>query len=312
MNAEIFVGIDVSKASLDCAQQPEAEATRYDNTDAGIADLVSALHRQVPTLVVLEATGGYETAAATALAAAGFAVAVVNPKQVRDFAKCKGILAKTDRLDARVLAQFAQRIRPPVRALPDAAQRELAELVDRRMQLVVMRAQERARLATVLPVAKPSIVEHIAWLGTRIDDLDIELTHRLRTSSAWKVKVDLLKAVPGVGKVTLFTLLARLPELGQLNRRAIAALVGVAPFAADSGNRKGQRFIWGGRAEVRNVLYMATLTAVRHNAPINALFLRLIAAGKPFKLAMTACMRKLLTILNAILKTLQPWHAHSA
>jgi transposase len=259
-------------------------------------------------LVVLEATAGYETAAASTLSAAGLPVVVVNPKQVRDFAKAMRIVAKSDRIDARVLALFAQRIRPPVRPLPGPEQRELAELLDRRSQLVTMRSQERARLSTALPVAKPSLYEHIHWLDARIGQLDIELTARLRTSAAWKVKADLLQAVPGIGKVTVFTLLARLPELGQLNRGTVAALVGLAPFNDDSGKREGQRFICGGRAEVRSVLYMATLTAIRHNPVIEAFFERLIAAGKPFKVAMTACMRKLLTILNAILKTNQPWH----
>ena len=187
-------------------------------------------------------------------------------------------------------------------------QRELAELLDRRSQLVLMRAQERARLATALPVAKASLVEHIHWLDERLRQLDIELTARLRTSAAWKVKVDLLKGVPGIGKVTIFTLLARLPELGQLNRGTIAALAGVAPFDDDSGKRRGQRFIRGGRAEVRNVLYMATLSASQHNAVIKAFFARLTAAGKPFKVAITACMRKLLTILNAMLKNNESWH----
>lgn len=304
---EQFVGIDVSKAWLDCDTCPDTDAVRHGNDAAGIESLVARMQACKPTLIVLEATGGFETAAASALGAAGLPVAVVNPKQVRDFAKAMGILAKTDRIDARVLALFAQRIRPQVRDLPDEQQRELAELLGRRAQLVAMRAQEQTRLATAMPVARPSISEHIQWLTERIGALDIELTHRLRTSEAWKAKVNLLKAVPGVGKVTVFTLLSRLPELGALNRRAIAALTGVAPFACDSGKRKGQRFVWGGRADVRGVLYMATLSAIRHNPPIKLFFDRLTAAGKPFKLAMTACMRKLLTVLNAILKTNQPW-----
>jgi transposase len=304
---EQFVGIDVSKAWLDCEATPQPQPMRYSNDGTGIAALVSAMVLARPALVVLEATGGFETEAASALAAAGVPTVVVNPKQVREFAKAMGILAKNDRLDARVLALFGQRIRPQVRPLPSPEQRELAELLDRRAQLVSMRAQERARLATALAVAKPSLHEHIKWLDERIGQLEIELTARLRTSAAWKVKVDLLKGVPGVGKVTLYTLLARLPQLGQLNRCAIAALVGLAPFADDSGKRCGQRFIRGGRLEVRNVLFMATLTATRHNPLIKAFFERLIAAGKPYKVAMTAGMRKLLTILNAMLKTNRPW-----
>jgi transposase len=256
---------------------------------------------------VMEASGGFETAAASALSAAGLPVVVVNPKQVRDFAKAMRIVAKSDRIDARVLALFAQRIRPQVRGLPDQDQRDLTELLDRRSQLVSIRSQERARLTTALAVAKPSLHEHIAWLDARIDQLDIELTARLRTSAVWKVKADLLKEIPGVGKVTVFTVLARLPELGHLNRGAVAALVGLAPFNDDSGKRVGERFISGGRSEVRNVLYMAALTAVRCNPVIRLFFERLIAAGKPFKVAMVACMRKLLTIMNAMLKTNHHW-----
>lgn len=304
---EQFVGIDVSKAWLDCDRNPLSQPIRHSNDTEGIEELVLRMKALKPSLIVLEATGGFETAAASALAGAGLPVAVVNPKQVRDFAKAMGILAKTDRIDARVLALFAQRIRPQVHALPSEEQRELAELLSRRAQLVVMRAQEQTRLATCMPVARKSISEHIQWLSRRIGSLEITLTRRLHTCSVWKVKADLLKSAPGVGSVTMFTLLARLPELGTLNRRAIAALTGLAPFAADSGKRKGQRFIWGGRADVRTVLYMATLTATRRNPAIKAFFERLTAAGKPFKLAMTACMRKLLTVLNAMLKNNQPW-----
>ncbi len=304
---DCIIGIDVSKDSLDCHQIPEGVGIRFGNDAQGIAALLGWLSQRQAQLVVLEATGGFETAAASALAAASVPVAVVNPKQVRDFARAMGVLAKTDRIDARVLALFAQRIRPQVRALPSQEQRELAELVDRRGQLVAMRAQEQARLATVLAVARPSLIEHIRWLDERIGGLDIELTHRLRTSEVWKVKAKLLQGVPGVGKVTTLMLLSRLPELGTLNRRAIAALVGLAPFAADSGKHKGQRFIWGGRAEVRGTLYMATFTATRHNATIKAFFEHLTAKGKPFKVAMVACMRKLLTILNVMIKNNQPW-----
>jgi transposase len=306
---ELFIGIDVSKAWLDCDGCPIAQPKRYSNDSQGIDALVGWLQATKPALIVLEATAGFETAAASALAAAGLPVIVVNPKQVRDFAKGMGILAKTDRIDARVLALFAQRIRPQVRPLPSDEQRELAELLGRRSQLVVMRAQEQARLTTALPVARSSILEHIQWLSERIGALNIELTHRLRTSAVWKVRANLLKTTPGVGKVTVFTLLSRLPELGTLNRRSIAALTGLAPFAADSGKRKGQRFVWGGRADVRAVLYMATLSAKRYNPTIKKFFERLTSAGKPFKVAMTACMRKLLTILNAMLKNNQPWQS---
>jgi transposase len=302
-----FVGVDVSKAALDVDCLPESAPQQFCNDAEGIGALVRSLKGSTVERIVLEATGGYETALASALAAAGLPVVVVNPKRVRDFAKASGILAKTDRLDARVLAAFGQVIAPPVRALPDAAQRELAELLDRRMQLVAMRAQEKARLGTVLPVARRDIEQHIAWLDKRIGKFDADLRERLRVCDIWKEKVTLLDSVPGIGKVSIFTLLARLPELGALNRGQIAALVGVAPFNDDSGKRRGSRYIQGGRAEVRCVLYMATLTATRCNPVIKQFFDRLIASGKPFKVAITACMRKLLTILNMILKNKEPW-----
>jgi len=306
--AEWNVGIDVSKKVLDVvvvgAQQQSYQVA---NDPVGLAELVAKLKGLAIERIVIEATGGYETAAANALAAAGLPVAVVNPKQVREFAKANGQLAKTDRLDARVLAQFGALLRPPIRPLPDAEQQELAELLDRRMQLVQMRTQEMNRLGTALPVARRSLKEHIAWLEARIHDLDVDLTAKLRSSEVWKVKVDLLQSVPGVGKVTVFALLARLPELGQISRGKAAALVGLAPYADDSGRRHGHRYVQGGRAEVRRILYMATLTARTHNPVIREAFQRLTAAGKPFKVAMVACMRKLLTILNAMLKNNQPW-----
>lgn len=301
------IGIDVSKDALDCASEPPALALRFTNDAPGIAALLAALPAANPALIVLEATAGYETTVATSLAAAGWAVAVVNPKPVRDFAKALGILAKTDRIDAAVLARFGARVQPQARPLPSNAQRELTELLDRRAQLVAMRVQEQTRLATALPVARESLREHIRWLNERISRLDRELTQRLRASPVWQAKAELLRGVPGVGKVTVFTLLAHLPELGHLNRHAIAALSGLAPFAQDSGRRHGQRTICGGRGEVRHVLYMASLTAIRCNPLIRAFFIRLSAAGKPFKVAITACMRKLLTILNAMVKTNTPW-----
>ena len=244
---------------------------------------------------------------ASALAVAKLPVVVVNPKQVRDFAKATGSLAKTDRLDARLLALFGERIMPPLRMLPDEAQRALADLLDRRSQLVAMRAQEKARLATVTAIARKNVQQHIVWLDKCIAKLDGDLQQRLRQSPVWCEKAALLESAPGVGQVTTFTLLARLPELGQLNRQAISALVGVAPFNDDSGKRHGARYIRGGRADVRCALYMATLSAITHNKPIKAMYERLTASGKPFKLAMTACMRKLLTILNAMLKKNQTW-----
>lgn len=302
-----FVGIDVSKLTLDFDCLPVSAPQQFANDLDGIVVLVDLLKGSGVERIVIEATGGYETAVASALAVAKLPVVVVNPKQVRDFAKATGSLAKTDRLDAKLLALFGERILPPVRTLPDEAQRALADLTDRRMQLVVMRAQEKARLASVTEVARKNVKQHIVWLDKCISKLDDDLEDRLRKSPLWCEKATLLESAPGVGHVTTFTLLARLPELGQLNRQAISALVGLAPFNDDSGKRRGARYIRGGRADVRCALYMATLSAIKHNQPIKAMYERLTASGKPFKLAMTACMRKLLTILNAMLKKNQTW-----
>jgi len=292
--------------------QTHALPSRVNNDEAGRASLVARLKNLRVTLVVLEATGGFETALASQLCAAGVPVAVVNPKRVRDFARAAGLLAKTDRLDAQALAMFAARMRPEVRALPDEAQQEITELVDRRAQLVLMRAQEKTRLATVKPIARNSVREHIQWLDARIGHLERELHTRLKDSPVYEPKYTLLESVPGVGRVTITTLLGRMPELGALDSKRIAALAGLAPFADDSGKRRGQRYIQGGRADVRCTLYMAALSASRCNPVIQAMYQRLRNAGKPFKLALTACMRKLLVILNAILRTGQPWKVHSA
>jgi transposase len=302
-----FVGIDVSKLTLDFDCLPVSAAQQFTNDAAGIAALVALLLDSGVERIVIEATGGYETATATALAVANLPVVVVNPKQVRDFAKAMGHFAKTDKLDAKVLALFGERMKPALRALPDEAQRALADVQNRRLQLVAMRAQEKARLATVPAVARKDVEQHIAWLGKRIAKLETDLGDRLKKSPVWCHKAALLESTPGVGEVTTFSLLADLPELGTLNRQKISALVGVAPFPDDSGKRQGKRYIRGGRAEVRCALYMATLSAIKHNSPIKAMYERLIAAGKPFKLAMTACMRKLLTILNALIKKDQAW-----
>lgn len=313
MSKEIFIGIDVCKAWLDTAAWPVESAktltARLSNDEAGRSQLVAQLQQLQPTLVVLEATGGWESALAGALCAAGVSTAVVNPKRVRDFAKASGVLAKTDKLDAQVLAQFALRIRPEVHALPDQAQQEITELVDRRSQLVTMRAQEKNRLGTVKPVARKSVRVHIEWLDAQIRQIEHELDGRFKDSPAYKAKYDLLGSVPGVGKVTVMTLLGHLPELGTFGRKRAAALTGLAPFANDSGHRRGQRYVQGGRIEVRCALYMAAFSARRCNPVIKDMFERLIAAGKPYKLALTACMRKLLVILNAMIKTNTPWHA---
>lgn len=302
-----FVGIDVSKKWLDVGILPQRQTRRFANEEAGWQDLSAWLTALLPQLIVMEASGGFETGVATALGAQGLALAVVNPKHVRDFARAFGILAKTDRIDAMVLAAFAQKVQPPVRALADEERRELTDLVDRRRQLVAMRAQEKTRLTTATPMARVDIKAHIDWLDERLRRLDIDLTAKLRSSSLWRTKEQILNSFPGVGRVTVFTLLARLPELGTLNRRAISALAGVAPFACDSGQHRGRRMIWGGRADVRAVLYMATVTAMRVNPIISSFYRRLTEAGKPPKLALTACMRKLLCILNTMLRNNEPW-----
>jgi transposase len=302
-----FVGIDVNKLILDFDCLPVSAAQPFTNDLSGIAALVALLQDSGVERIVIEATGGYEVAVASALAAAKLPVVVVNPRQVRDFAKAMGHFAKTDKLDAKVLAAFGERMKPPLRTLPDAAQRALADVLNRRLQLVTMRAQEKTRLASVPAVAKKDVEQHIGWLDKRIAKIEDDLGKRLKASEVWCHKAALLDSVPGVGKVTTFSVLADLPELGTLSRQKISALVGLAPFPDDSGKRHGARYVRGGRAEIRCVLYMATLSAKTHNPSIKAMFERLTATGKPFKLVMTACMRKLLTILNAILKKEQMW-----
>jgi transposase len=306
---EKFVGIDVSKATLDVSIPPAGQALPVAYDEAGVDQIGSLLQEIKPTLIVIEATGGLEVRIATALASQGLPVAVVNPRQVRDFAKATGRLAKTDRIDATVLAAFAKAIRPQVRPLKDEDTRILDDLVDRRRQLIGMRVQETLRLGTAAskPLQK-SLKKHIAWLDKQIDDVDRDLTQRLRESEVWRAKDDLLQSIPGVGSVTTRTMLAKCPELGALNRREIAALTGVAPLADDSGKHRGRRFIWGGRAEVRAVLYMATVSAIRCNNTIQAFAERLKKAGKPPKVVIVARMRKLLTIMNAMVKNNLPWN----
>ena len=301
------VGIDVSKARLDVAVIPEAAAFSESNDEAGIEALLARLRPLDPGLVVMEATGGYETPAAMAISAAGMRLAVVNPRQVRDFAKASGYLAKTDTIDARLIAQFGLVIEPQVSALADEDTRELQAMLVRRSQLVAMRTQEKNRLALAFgPMRKP-IKDHIAWLDRHIAALDVDLTNKLRSSPAWKSKEDLLRSFKGIGPVNARTMLADLPELGALNRKQIAALVGVAPFNCDSGKHKGQRHIWGGRARVRSALYMGATVAIRFNPVIRAFYEQLTARGKPHKVALVACMRKMLTILNTMTRTQQQW-----
>ena len=303
------VGIDVSKATLDCAAVPDKRSMRVSNDDSGIAQLITWLREMQPDLVVLEASGGYETAAATALAGALFRMAVVNPRQVRDFAKAKGRLAKTDRIDAQVIAEFGVAIGPQVSPLPDEDTRSLQALLARRSQLVGMRTQELNRVAQASAGLRPQIKDHIAWLNEAIRKCDIDLTAHLRSSSAWKAKDDLFRSMPGIGPINSRMLMACLPELGQLNRQKISALVGVAPFNRDSGQFKGQRRIWGGRAQIRQTLYMAAVTARRCNPVIRAYYERLTARGKPHKVAMVACMRKMLIILNTMTKNHVNWNS---
>lgn len=305
--APVTVGIDVAKARLDVATRPRGEAWQVPNDEAGVAALVARLRGLAPALVVLEATGGLERLAAAALAAAGLPVAVVNPRQVRAFARAVGQLAKTDALDAALLARFGEAVRPPPRPLPDAAQQALAALLARRRQVVTMLTAERQRLGAALPAVRRRVQAHVAWLEGELAALDADLGDALRASPSWQAKDDLLRSVPGVGPVVALTLLAELPELGALDRKRLAALVGVAPLNADSGARRGQRLVWGGRGRVRAALYMAALVATRFNPVLRAFYQRLLAAGKAKKVALTACMRKLLLILNALVQTGTPW-----
>ena len=311
MSNKQVVGIDVSKATLDVASLPVSEALQFSNDGSGIDDLTKRLKDSKADLVVMEATGGYETAAATALVAAGLRVAVVNPRQIRDFAKATGRLAKNDRIDAEVIAAFGQAIEPEIVRLPDEDARELEELLVRRRQLVAMRVQEMNRLGLVRGSMRKNIKAHIEWLQNQIDRLDVDLTARLRSSPAWRAKDELLRSFKGVGPITSSTLLIALPELGQLDRRAIASLVGLAPFNCNSGVMRGRRTIYGGRSRVRTMLYMAATTAIRSNPVIRAFYERLKARGKPHKVAMVACMRKMLTILNAMLRQSTPWTPES-
>lgn len=305
--AERAVGIDVSKGLLDVAVLPEGESWSATNDEEGITQVVKRLKSLRPRLVVLEATGGMETALVGAAATARLPVVVVNPRQVRDFAKSVGALAKTDAIDARVLARFAEAVRPEVRPLKDKEASQFSALIARRRQLVEMLTAEKNRVGTAPEAIHPSIEEHIEWLEQRLEDINGKLKKAIKKSPVWRAKDQLLRTVPGVGSVFSATLVAGLPELGALNRKRIAALVGVAPFNRDSGKYRGRRCIWGGRGSVRAVLYMATLAATRFNPVIRAFYLRLCAAGKEKKVALTACMRKLLTILNAMVKTGTPW-----
>jgi transposase len=306
---DCYIGIDVSKATLDVAALPSGEAWAVTNDETGLQELMPWLLALAPTLVVLEATGGFESAAVAALVKASQPVVVANPRQVRDFAKALGRLAKTDALDAAILAEFAQRVRPEPRPLPDETAQLLDSLLTRRRQLIEMLTAERNRLGFARTAVKRDLLQHIRWLEKRLGDIESDLHDALRTSPIYQAKVTLLQSVPGVGQITALTLIAALPELGRLSRREIAALVGVAPLNRDSGTLRGKRLVWGGRAPVRAALYMAAFVGVRWNPTLQQFYARLRAAGKPFKVAVTACMRKLLVILNTMMRHQQPWNA---
>lgn len=304
----IFVGIDVSKDRLDVHVRPADESFAVPSDAAGIAALLARLAVVPPTLVVLEATGGYEAAVAAALAHAGVPVAVVNPRQIRDFARATGQLAKSDTLDARVIARFAETVQPPVRPLATEQAQALAELVARRRQLVDMLAAETNRYRQVRNRALQNRINaHMTWLSRAITDLEDDITRLIRSSAVWRETEDLLTSVPGIGDITAHALIADLPELGHLDRRRIAALVGIAPLNRESGRWRGRRTIGGGRPTVRRALYMATMVAIRYNPPIAAVYHRLTGSGRPKKVAIIAAMRKLVTILNAMLRDQRPW-----
>lgn len=305
----LFVGIDVSKASLDIALLPSKEAWTESNDEDGVERLVERLKAEKPELVVLESTGGYEAVVAAKLAAAEVPVAVVNARQVKHFARATGRLAKTDKLDAQMLALFAERVRPEPRPLGDEAQQELAALLARRRQIIEMLVAERNRLgSTRVERVRRSIEENITWLKARLKEVDSDIKRAARNSPIWRERENFFKDIPGVGFLTIATLHAGLPELGKVSNKQIAGLVGVAPYNRDSGTSvKGKRGCWGGRADVRAVLYMAVLAAIRFNPVIAAYYTRLVERGKPKKVALVACMRKLLTHLNAMARDNVPW-----
>jgi transposase len=309
---QVCVGIEVSKAQLDVALRPTDDCWHVNNDESGIAGLVERLRTVQPTLVVREATGGLEVPAAGALAEAGLPVVGVHPRHARDFATATGRLAKTDRLDARGLAHVAEAVRPPPRPLPAAQAQALSALLTRRRQLVQRLTAERRRLQTAPQPIQAAIQAHITWLTRRWARTAADVAAAIHSSPLWRATDEILQSTPGVGPILARTLVAEVPELGVLNRQEIAALIGVAPLNRDSGTLRGKRAVWGGRAHVRAVLYMSTLAAVRHNPVLKAFYERLRAVGKAPKVALTACMRKLLTILNARLKHRTPWHENYA
>ena len=304
-----YVGVDVSSDTLDIAAHPRQQTKKsFRNDEAGVNEAVTYVMKLAPVLVVMEATGGLETSLAAALAASGIPVAVVNPRQVRDYAKSTGKLAKTDTIDAQVMADFAAAVHPEPRPLADGQTQGLKDILTRRSQLNEMITAEKNRLYRTRQPVSDHIKAHLAWLEQELSDMDSNLRRFIQDSPVWREKDDLLRSVPGVGPIVSSTLLGELPELGTLNRKQIAALVGVAPLNRDSGKFRGKRTVWGGRAKVRAALYMGTLVATRHNPVIRCFYQRLCLAGKAKKAAITACMRKLLTILNAMIRHHSTWH----
>lgn len=307
MNSSVFVGIDVAKRHLDVHILPKNLASRYTNSGAGIGALVKMIRKHRPELVVLEATGRLELPAAVALFAAGIPVAIVNPRQVRDFARASGKLAKTDAMDAQVIATYGSALHPDARPIPDAISLQLQGLLARRRQLVDMLVAEKNRLDRAHPAARKDLREHIAWLQRRLKRADGELHQLIKGSPQWSQRDACYQSVPGVGPIVSHTLLIDLPELGTVSKKAIAKLVGVAPLNRDSGQARGTRSVWGGRPHVRSALYMASLAAIRANPVIRPHYQKLRAEGKPPKVAQVACMRKLLVILNALAEKNAHW-----
>jgi len=304
----VYVGVDVAKDTLDVAVSSSRETRQFPNDYEGITQAIRHIASLQPAGIILEATGNLEMPLAAALQAECLPVVIINPRQVRDFARATGALAKTDAIDARILALFGLRIKPDMRPLPDKQAREMGSLLTRRRQLMEMLIAERNRLSRADEDVQPKIKDHIKWLKEALSDINNDLERRIQSSPSWHEKDNLLRSVPGIGKVVSTTLLIELPELGQLNRRKIAALVGVAPLNRDSGTMRGKRTVWGGRPALRAVLYMAALVATKCNPVIAAFYRRLLDAGKAKKVALVACMRKLLTMVNAMMRARTVWN----
>lgn len=307
MSTDCFVGIDVSKSTLDIAVYPTEKFFCVPNNQSGLDKLIKEIRDIQPELIVLESTGGYESFAASTLHVAGLPVVIINARQIRDFAKSVGKLAKTDAIDALVIARFAKAVRPDVRPLKDSINQELTALVTRRRQIVEMIVAETNRLARAPKRNRRDIQAHIHWLQKRLSQINTDIKGEIRNSPVWREKDQILQSAPGVGPTTSAMLISSVPELGQLNRKKIAALIGVAPLNCDSGRFKGRRKIWGGRAHVRSALYMSTLSAIQFNPIIRQFYHRLKEAGKCTKVAMVACMRKQLIILNAMVRDQAKW-----